>query len=1010
MRFTLTAAALAVLLLPACSCDSSGPLSATECAPGTLVRCVCADTREGEALCGVDGRGFEECVCPTPCVPASVLACDCDGGSGLTHCAADGSGYGDCICPAACVPGTLAACVCESGREGLATCEDDGSRFGPCGCAKPVCEPQSVLACQCPDGIESQASCYSDGSGYGACQCSSQGTCEAPMPCKCPFELEGWAACSLDGTLLDCRCDVELCVPGNLALCQCDSGHQGQQRCNAKGSAFEACQCSSRACNPGTLAACTCDGGGEGFATCLPSGEAFNECWCELNACVPGTEKVCVCQTEQGSVFTGVATCDAAGQSWGTCDCSPPCGTLQAHGTLHTSKAEVDLFGMPTNVLLRHRADADASEDGCVSHAWFSTGSKGVGCQLELDFTPAMQGCGGLSTLKFTADQYCPGFDHASQGTYHGTGAYFPMWFTGPTRVPDRLAQVVCLRDVAVGFPNRPIALHRDDGTKLEVNLGSLQFLGSSLSIVSIEHSCVDRLECDERTHDDGEGWCTALGSCAPGFHDSGEGQCLNGSECAPGFQLGGSGRCVRTSCPSGYHDGGSQECVLERTCSVGYELGWDDLTCIWNGCAAGEHSGGTSECVPLGMCVPPYHDNGWGRCVPDGCANGFHDDGTGSCVAQGCAPGHHDGGQGACVAMGTCLDGYRDDGTGRCVAGACAAGFHDGGAQHCTPIGECWPGYGFDRNGYCFQWTSTTYPATVRGSSVLIPLLNGKVLAIGSNTAEVYDPTSERWSPTGAVGQNVVARAAARLPDGRALVLTGIGRSTLLYDPASNAWSPGAPTSYSRPNQSACFATLTNGQVLVAGSDQSSVKEIEVYDPAAQTWSTLGQLSIAQKSPVCVRLANGKVLVAGGETTGGSWSRFTSELVDPSTGLSSLVGSLRDPIKSALLLADGRVLAIGSQNQLFDPASGTWRLQPSHYCNWSGLAALAELPSGRVLAIGQSSWSADAKVFDPALDSWECIDPLLFPTANASMVTLSNGRVLVLGNDPPAELYIGTR
>src|SRR5439155_11427744 len=85
-----------------------------------------------------------------------------------------------------------------------------------------------------------------------------------------------------------------------------------------------------------------------------------------------------------------------------------------------------------------------------------------------------------------------------------------------------------------------------------------------------------------------------------------------------------------------------------------------------------------------------------------------------------------------------------------------------------------------------------------------------------------------------------------------------------------------------------------------------------ELYDGASGTWSAAGALHVARADQVAVRLADGRVLVAGG-----SYSA-TAEMHDPGTHSWTLTGSMRtDRVNVAcVLLSDGRVLVAGGNSE----------------------------------------------------------------------------------------------
>src|SRR5262249_8810190 len=93
-------------------------------------------------------------------------------------------------------------------------------------------------------------------------------------------------------------------------------------------------------------------------------------------------------------------------------------------------------------------------------------------------------------------------------------------------------------------------------------------------------------------------------------------------------------------------------------------------------------------------------------------------------------------------------------------------------------------------------------------------------------------------WVPTGAMSHTHAAHATSLLADGRLLVIAGFNGSAFIFDtevynPTTNVWSPAAPELFARAGGQA--ALLPNGKVIVAGGFDGGVACLaptDLYDP----------------------------------------------------------------------------------------------------------------------------------------------------------------------------------
>lgn len=224
-------------------------------------------------------------------------------------------------------------------------------------------------------------------------------------------------------------------------------------------------------------------------------------------------------------------------------------------------------------------------------------------------------------------------------------------------------------------------------------------------------------------------------------------------------------------------------------------------------------------------------------------------------------------------------------------------------------------------------QWTASAGTMNVaRYQHRTIKLKDGRILiaggcsawgcAAGARLAEIYDPRTDSFAPTGSLVANSVALTANLLKNGKVLI-TGETTTAELYNPNSGAWSRAGNMSTNRIFHNA--TTLANGKVLVTGGSDNwgaLLNTAEVFDPATRSWSTVGPMSAVREQHAAVRLPGGKVLIAGGMSVlGDAYVVLKStELFDPETGtFIPGVSMLKERVDfGMLLLPDGRAMAVG--------------------------------------------------------------------------------------------------
>ncbi len=200
----------------------------------------------------------------------------------------------------------------------------------------------------------------------------------------------------------------------------------------------------------------------------------------------------------------------------------------------------------------------------------------------------------------------------------------------------------------------------------------------------------------------------------------------------------------------------------------------------------------------------------------------------------------------------------------------------------------------------------------------------------------------------------------------------------------------------------------LADGRVLVTGGERPStvlaVPATELYDPATGLWAEGARLKIARTRHTATALADGRVLIVGGNLTTEGLPVAYAELYDPATGRFTMAAPMTLPRAdhTATLLSDGRVLVVGGRvssalplrsAELYDPVTNRWSVVGSME-KPRALHSATRLPDGRVVVAGGrtgAGTTAAAEIFNPATQRWQ---------AAAPMATARYGHGTLLSND----------
>ena len=253
--------------------------------------------------------------------------------------------------------------------------------------------------------------------------------------------------------------------------------------------------------------------------------------------------------------------------------------------------------------------------------------------------------------------------------------------------------------------------------------------------------------------------------------------------------------------------------------------------------------------------------------------------------------------------------------------------------------------------------WTPTGNLKVARYGHTATLLHDATVLAAGGsddgdlastlNAAESYDSASGTWSLAPSLLASVIAHTSTLLGNGEILVAggylprfvpgTGTVRGALvaapvslaiaqLYDPATMAWTYTGSLSAGREAHTATL--LPDGRVVVAGGgtwqgkypdlQHHALDSVETYDPASGGWATASSLNTARSGHTATLLADGRVLVAGGdndELRSLATAELYGDVVVPGTVGPGYTGNWYDPTQSGHglfveVLANNAILA----------------------------------------------------------------------------------------------------
>ena len=291
------------------------------------------------------------------------------------------------------------------------------------------------------------------------------------------------------------------------------------------------------------------------------------------------------------------------------------------------------------------------------------------------------------------------------------------------------------------------------------------------------------------------------------------------------------------------------------------------------------------------------------------------------------------------------------------------------------------------------------------RGEHAQVTLADGRVLVCGgwssphrkgaNKSAEIFDPTTKKWTTTGDMSVPRVGHTVTLLPSGKVLVYGGSKNDTdaqavaagETWDPATGVWTPVSTTGQPAARNRHAAALGHTGLVYITGGKLANATYSDgayTYDPVGDAWATLAVMTAARAGHTLTLLTTtNKLMAVGGENSGGVMA--TTELYDPGTSAwagSGSIQSARQAHRSVFLPSNNKLLVTGGSTSVHT-ATATPTVHTDLYDGaWANGTAMAKarayhglalLANGKVV-VGfgdQTAGTPYAEIYDPAAPSW---------------------------------------
>jgi len=322
--------------------------------------------------------------------------------------------------------------------------------------------------------------------------------------------------------------------------------------------------------------------------------------------------------------------------------------------------------------------------------------------------------------------------------------------------------------------------------------------------------------------------------------------------------------------------------------------------------------------------------------------------------------------------------------------------------------------------------WQSASATGFTARNDLTSSVVSNKIYVIGGldkstldNKLEVYDPSTDSWSTPTTTG-TLTGRwgASSCVVDGKIYVMGGFNSAKggvlnvlEVFDPVANTWSvPSIKGIFTGRDDFA--ASVVGGKIYTFGgsgvAQNSIVSAVDVYDPAANTWSTLTTTgTFTPRWGPTSAIVNGKIYVIGGSDQHGELN--TVEVFDPATNSWSTpqtTGTFTARYSLTSSTLDGKIYALGGSTsnadalntlEVFDPVTNVWST-PKTTGKFTLRAELTSSVVGKSIYVlggyNDSSTLNINEVFTPSVNAVGEAAPLqisLFPNPTNGIVSIKN-------------------